>query len=474
MKRFTLAALLFLTASVPFLSGCTGGGADPTSDGGSYTVTIDSSSNSSNSSMLITITGTSPFNGQLNVPVDASVTVTFDNASSLMALIGTNVTLKDSRGNVVPFTIKYNGTTVTLTPNAPLQERETYTATVSGLSLTNGALIKGMSWSFTTTAAPTPFRLASHYIQDNNFFGQASYTYEDLSATGVNSGVTGDDNFGQIPIGFTFRLYGVDYTTAFVSTNGYLTFGSGDTAYVNYPFPSADGVPRIAPWFDDLVIDGPGKILYEVKGSAPNRRLIVQWLNVRHRSDSAGANRGDFEAVLFEGSNKVDFRYRNANLAPFANGLSATVGVNKGDGIDDCMLSSNNARLSSNYVAQFYPSQTFGAGVTSPLTPLDGQTNVNRSLNTSLSAAFAFFNKPVSQSIPAPVSIAKTSTGAVVPGNVSLFGTGGPGWPAAGYVITQKLEASTNYTVTIGAGLTATDGTTLSAPVVWSFTTGLL
>jgi hypothetical protein len=487
MKRFTLAALLFLLASVPFLSGCPGGGADPTSDGGSYTVTIDSSSNST---AVISITGTSPFNGQLNVPVDAAVTVTFDNASSLMALIGTNVTLRDSRGNIVPFTTKYNGTTVTLTPKAPLQERETYTATVSGLSLTNGALIKGMSWSFTTTAAPTPFKLASHGIMDNQYFGLDNYTFEDISATGVNSGVTGDDAAGQIPIGFTFRLYGVDYTTAFISTNGYLTFGAPDTTYLNYQFPSADGMPRIAPWFDDLVIDGPGKILYEVRGTAPNRRLIVQWLNVRHRLDSAGANRGDFEAILYEGTNQVEFLYKNANLAPYANGLSATIGINKGDGIDDVMLSCNNAIISDGYAVLFLPSNSYG-GLSAPVTPLNGAVNVSRTLRNSLNTAFAFFNKPLALDQSAPMTMAETSTGTLVPGSAGIWFFGGTGaqmtgftllnqealQPKTGYKITPLtvesgiLDPNTNYTVTIGGSLRATDGTTLGTPVTWSFTT---
>jgi hypothetical protein len=285
----------------------------------------------------------------------------------------------------------------------------------------------------------------------------------------------GDDNSGAIPIGFTFNLFGTNYTTAYVSTNGYLTFGSADYQSTNYLFPSNDGIPRIAAWFDDLYIDGPAHIWYQVKGVAPNRYLIVQWNQVRHFNGGSGGLRGDFEIILYEGDNKIKFQYLNTSLAaPNANGSTATVGVNKGDGVDNCLFSYNSATLSNGYSVGFTPMPLSPGGLysLSAVTPLNGAVNVSRTLAASAGTAFVFFNKSVTS--PIPFTLNETSSGAAVPGAAHAYFFGGStGVHFAGFALSGPLAASTKYTATISNALTATDGTTLATPITWSFTTGL-
>jgi len=57
-----------------------------------------------------------------------------------------------------------------------------------------------------------------------------------------------DDSFASINLlGGGFPYYGTTYTTAFVGSNGYVTFSSGDTNYVEDPYAFSSGPPRIAP-----------------------------------------------------------------------------------------------------------------------------------------------------------------------------------------------------------------------------------
>ncbi len=51
--------------------------------------------------------------------------------------------------------------------------------------------------------------------------------------------------------GFAFPFYGVNQTGGFVGTNGYITFGQGDSTYIE-SLPAFNSLPRISAFFDDL------------------------------------------------------------------------------------------------------------------------------------------------------------------------------------------------------------------------------
>ncbi|GAB6152690.1 hypothetical protein JCM17380_14400 [Desulfosporosinus burensis] len=48
-----------------------------------------------------------------------------------------------------------------------------------------------------------------------------------------------DDAYIEVPIAFDFNFYGINYDEVFLGTNGYITFGAGDSGYTNYSFPSS-------------------------------------------------------------------------------------------------------------------------------------------------------------------------------------------------------------------------------------------
>ncbi len=136
--------------------------------------------------------------------------------------------------------------------------------------------------------------------------------FEDISAAGtVASNASNLDDSGDVvPIGFTFNFFAEDHDSIMVRSNGYLTFGGGAIDdFISVPPPSA-GEPNdlIAPYWDDWSPDQAGTVYYQTLGMPPNRRFIAQWTGVE-RFDGAVGELATFQAVLFEGTNCIEFRY---------------------------------------------------------------------------------------------------------------------------------------------------------------------
>ncbi|WEF33904.1 carboxypeptidase regulatory-like domain-containing protein [Pseudoduganella chitinolytica] len=94
---------------------------------------------------------------------------------------------------------------------------------------------------------------------------------------------TCDDCFTQRTLPFTFPFYGTDRSTAFVGSNGYLTFDSGDSTY-REDVPAFTRLPRIAAFFDDLI--GGGGVL--INDQLPDR-FVVTYDRTRQYSEG-GSN----------------------------------------------------------------------------------------------------------------------------------------------------------------------------------------
>ena len=112
-----------------------------------------------------TITARSPASGASGVATGANVTATFSEPMDSNTINGTNIQLRDPSNALVPATVTYSGANrrATLTPDAPLQNSTTYTATVKGgpggvtdAASPANALASDSTWSFTTAAPPPP------------------------------------------------------------------------------------------------------------------------------------------------------------------------------------------------------------------------------------------------------------------------------------------------------------------------------
>ncbi len=156
-----------------------------------------------------------------------------------------------------------------------------------------------------------------------------------------------DDTFEEVPIGFTFVFYGVSYTSAFIGSNGYLTFGAGDSSFANGDLATNTNVPvpGIFAFFDDLDPSSGGTIRYDTFGSPGSRVFVVEFDDVEHFPGSP--NGITFQIRLFEGSNRVEVHYFDPTFASaaFDFGASATTGVRAGTAGTPYLQYSNNGAV---------------------------------------------------------------------------------------------------------------------------------
>jgi subtilisin family serine protease len=145
------------------------------------------------------------------------------------------------------------------------------------------------------------------------------------ASQGTPVAAVGDDVSALVPIGFGFDYFGATHTSVRVSSNGYLTFGSSGTSYVNSAIPSPNQPnDLIAPFWDDLVA-GSGAIRTLLEGVAPGRRLVIQWNDVGF---FGGTGAVTFQAILHEGSGRIVFQYLDVRTSDFHDrGGSASVGI---------------------------------------------------------------------------------------------------------------------------------------------------
>jgi len=173
---------------------------------------------------------------------------------------------------------------------------------------------------------------------------QAQPPETEYPGTIIRSGYTDDRGYGPFPIGFNFDFFGNTYNEFHVTTNGLVMFGSDTRQYTNSTIPTAGGADNyIAPFWDDLIIHSSGDIMYQTIGTAPNRKLVVQFNNMSFWNSDVLL--GTIQVILYEGSNNIQMQYRSiVDLSSDrASGNSATVGLENIDGSAGVLCSYNTA-----------------------------------------------------------------------------------------------------------------------------------
>jgi len=170
---------------------------------------------------------------------------------------------------------------------------------------------------------------------------QGETEYEGIE---VFSGQADDRRWGAFPIGFDFDFYGNTYSDFYVSSNGLVLFGAGSNAFSNVSIPD-DKRPDnyIAPFWDDLIIHSSGDIMYQTIGTAPNRKLVIQYSNMSFWTSTVLL--GTIQVILYEGSNNIQIQYNSIIdlSSDRASGNSATVGLENIDGTEGVLCSYNTA-----------------------------------------------------------------------------------------------------------------------------------
>ena len=165
-------------------------------------------------------------------------------------------------------------------------------------------------------------------------FGYTGFTiasqFVDISGTGTAILAGIDDGFQKLTSlsGFKFSFYGTTYGALFVSSNGLITFGSGNASFVPTDLTTAPPQAAIAPLWGNLVVSGGlnSAVYWKVLGTGASQRLILQW---NQCSFYAGNHTGQltFEAIL-NADGSIIYNYKNLNTGDYGSGGAAvTVGI---------------------------------------------------------------------------------------------------------------------------------------------------
>ncbi len=281
-----------------------------------------------------------------------------------------------------------------------------------------------------------------------------SYNWIEISGTGVDSGVIGDDEYGTASIGFTFMFYGNTYSNVFFSTNGYLDFSDDHTDFSNDDIPNTyDPNNYIAPFWGDLR-DGGGTIYYQTIGVAPNRQFVLEYYNWH---TYWGEGPMTFEAILNE-TGEIWFQYADLGTADSS---SATVGIENEDGTDGCKYSYNTLSIQENLAIMFsLGPMGFGPDQSQQGDPGD---EVSYTLTVSNNQAFTDSFDLTSTSIYGwPVNFYDST------GIIPLIDTNGDpgGYPDTGNI---PSESTLNIVAKVNIPITATGGGDIATLTATSF-----
>ena len=246
-------------------------------------------------------------------------------------------------------------------------------------------------------------------------YGQvSSYTFSSSTGTYTplvggtpmvppNSGLSGVGWFEQtynVPLPFVYYFNGAGYSSVFINSNGYVTFGKpasvtnprphlvndGESGAVmgygcgtTYAYTGGAGSILLGGLIDN---SNSNPILYSTIGTAPNRIFVVQWTNADRSVTYYPSNGGTAESLTFqirlsEGTNVAEIVYdaSTTSNSPIFNAVAGLSGASNADfnlvGGSDWTTATNNTVTNSTSIP-FTAAVSIPAGTTYDFTPPAG------------------------------------------------------------------------------------------------------
>lgn len=191
----------------------------------------------------------------------------------------------------------------------------------------------------------------------------------------------GDDTMIPVqPLRFYFPYYESTYNRIYVSTNGFLTFTTGQSSSPENTLIPSSGNPNniLSIFWDDLILpdNRSAQIYYEPFGDS---LCVITWSNIA-RKNTDYSQRLNFQVLLYR-NGEIYFQYKDVycNDQSADNGKSASIGIENIDGTiglqyllgtDSVINNWPENKLSANRVIKFYK-QIRDVGVTAIIAPTD-------------------------------------------------------------------------------------------------------
>ena len=235
----------------------------------------------------------------------------------------TAVACNDDSGDVVTSQISFTataGTTYYLEVAAYADTGGNCTLNVMGFS---GGLVDHFTQMFDTGGLDLSYKSVT-FTPDGSadFYAACTRPISSLPTdpTGGTPIAVTDDSFELLTLsgGQQVSLYGVTHGALFVGSNGYITFGSGDSDY-SPTLLDHFRLPRISALFHDLVPSGSGPVSWKQLSD----RVAVTFLSV---PDYGGIGSNTFQMELFF-DGRIVISYLNMAASDGITGLSDGTGI---------------------------------------------------------------------------------------------------------------------------------------------------
>ncbi|MBM9498666.1 Ig-like domain-containing protein [Leptospira sp. 201903071] len=410
-----------------------------------------------------------PIHSSVSVPINTSLTVAFSETMNCTSLNGSSFTLND--GVSVSGNVTCSGSTATFTPFLSLLSNTNYTANVSiaARDLAGNPIASSFSWSFTTGSAPDSSPPSVSFVSPANastgFAVNRSIAVafsEVLDCTTLNTSSFVLSDGSSVP--GTVSCLG---TTAFFNPLASLSYGVTYTVAITTSVRDISSNALASPFLWTFTTGaGPDLTPPTVSLVTPSNSLSGVGVNTSLSavfSEFIDCSTLTTASFTLEGASGVPGTVSclgtSATFTP-----SANLAYNSVYSVD---ISTAVRDLAGNPMAGTY-SWSFTTGpapdsspplisITNPLNTSTG-FSVNGILNIAFSEAL--------NCISVTTASFTLSDGSSVPGTVGCSSN------TATFTPITSLAYNTSYTATITTAVTDMAGNSVSAPFVWTFTTG--
>ena len=371
----------------------------------------------------------------------------------------------------------------------------TFLVGITLLSWVTGSEVYGQCAGIAITATATPPSICAGSSQ-LNALASGTFNYHVTPITfapvaGVGTAlVLGDDQVSAaVPIGFTFNFFGLNYTNAYISSNGFLTFDgtSGSGCCTGGLMPTlTNPYAVIAPAWEDLYPPGGGTIDYFTTGVTPNQVFVARWTGVPHYG-SANLDQVTMEIQLYETTNYIEIHITTMPGNPNGTWLGHTEGIQDatsavaytvpGRNSDATWTATNDAYRFYIYDYAWTPTPTLN----NPAIPDPIATPLVTTIYTvtATDGAGCTISAPVTVSVSgaAPTISASGPTTFCTGGSVTLTASSGSSYLWSNGATTQSITVSTSgsFTVQVGGCTTPSSATVVTVnanPAIPTITAG--